>query len=471
MSRVRSLLPLDPVTWILGVARSPVVLVPEDGSETMRPELFLWLSEEGVLGISGHPSESRAEAIEASLITAIQDPQTGAPRRPSRVRTADPDDAQVVRRLLGEEAVIEVDATPEIPALLELLAEVLPGAASTAGASAFPGSDPAIVHALFHSMASLHRRAPWTRMRAQGERYFRIDVPSLGIEGACLRSISSATFRAVLLYDSFEHLREHLLREQLDQDEEPDEDTVWHVPHTIVGYLPTADVHPAERRYALANGLEVASPDAFPAVRMVDEGQPRSPHAPELVRIHACLAAFARYVTKHGSHLRTERDRACSVEHEAVGVEGPVMCRGPYRVGLPRDRMERWRLAWDEHPLRRATAAFLAWHGPFERAETENLDLELACFDVLEFELRQRTRLGSWTPAMIDGYFFECLPVCRLGAADRAHAPELVAALARWMEATGAIDPGRADAACARVAELRDDHLAAEARLMRGDPP
>src|SRR5205085_5949675 len=141
------------------------------------------------------PSEVEGWLAE-TLRTAMKKPLVGKPRRPSFVRVAD-------AVLAGElrEAHVDIDiAVAPTPEIDELLASMQAGI----GAPNFVDDGriaPALIGELFRAAAPLCRLAPWKFVHD----VIRVDIPKLGVEGACAFIIGRAgKDRGILLFPSIE---------------------------------------------------------------------------------------------------------------------------------------------------------------------------------------------------------------------------------------------------------------------------
>lgn len=462
---MRSLIPFDGEEWIFGTTRMPLVFVPDDGvTDTMRCDVLVWITPSAIRSITGHPGAERAEAIEESLQTAMQRPLMGSPRRPSRVRVADPVDARILERLLGADTEVTIGPTSEIGTVMTELAEELPKLSKSD--DPFRNLPEPTLAAAYRYAASFRRLRPWHRMRAHDERFFVVDAPAIDMKGAAIQILRGARLRGLSIYDSAERMREAWLQAEYASDECAREEDLWRVPAMHVTYRRGADEGRAMRRAVHARGLEVAGPDAYPVfLAFDDDGMTRFPHGWELQRAVACLGAMCGYAERFGAALRSPRDREHALEVEVETIQAPVSIRGPFRLELPSDAFGRWRLAYDAHPLRRRASAFLSWHGEIE--SPERLELDAMCFDVLVFRARRGRELGAWTPAMLDAYLFESNLFVYLGYKERKALPAILPKIAAWLAHEGEIDEDCRRAFVARLEERTAEFLANEERKMR----
>ena len=187
--------------WIGGRVVAPVT-VDELGDD--RPRMSLWIEQPEGFVVYVELEDPREPAIPFSetLRRAMARPAVGSPRRPRRVRIADPALAEKVRTAFPSIAV-EVAPTPEIAEVVRSFAEHGgKGGAGRRESYLEGGRVPAeAVGEFFRAAEFLHIAAPWRIV--DGDTPFRLDVPQLGIEGACLSVIGNAgeSF-GFLLFDS-----------------------------------------------------------------------------------------------------------------------------------------------------------------------------------------------------------------------------------------------------------------------------
>jgi hypothetical protein len=148
---------MEQTEWIGGRLAAPLYVTE---GEPFRPDIILWL-EAGTDLIVGstvvHPSEP-TPAVASCLAQALEKPLTGPPRCPDRIRVADPALLGSLREVVGTDVRIDTAPTPELDAIVRLMAETLPEGRGEA-ASYFEGGrvSPNTVVAFFQSAARLGR--------------------------------------------------------------------------------------------------------------------------------------------------------------------------------------------------------------------------------------------------------------------------------------------------------------------------
>ena len=130
--------------------------------------------------------EDTQDAVARTLRNALTQPAVGSPRQPDRIRVADAATAAEVRAEVAGAIPVTVAPTPELDDLLEHTIASLP-AFQDGEPSYFAGGriSTAAVKRLFTAGSSLFALKPWTVVNAA--QVLRMDIPALGVNGACLR--------------------------------------------------------------------------------------------------------------------------------------------------------------------------------------------------------------------------------------------------------------------------------------------
>lgn len=190
-------------------------------AEPYRPTCVVWieLPDEVVVAFDlCHPADER-DALGKALAEAIRDPLVGPPRQPRRIRVADEDLAIEAKRVVGELIPVTIAATPELEALAAAMFESFKGA-SGGESSEESGEERAsylqngrVSHAavaeLFDAARLLRFAAPWTIVSDQ--QVLRLDIPELGVDGACVsiigalgQSLGLLIFPSLAGYEAFQ---------------------------------------------------------------------------------------------------------------------------------------------------------------------------------------------------------------------------------------------------------------------------
>jgi hypothetical protein len=266
--------------------------------EPYRVELILFLErpDDLIVGMEiVNPAEplSFAEVLERT----IRNPLVGSPRKPTHLRVADPTLAAELRAAIPD-LMVEVGPTPELDAVFEHLSDSMTGEESAAsyfedGRVALPD-----LQRLFAAAARLYPLAPW-RFMDDGQ-LLQLDIPALGIEGACVsiigalgESIGFLIFPSLLGFDSFRKVADAPLpkRGKLDLG----------TSILSLNFETTEDLPPSMRREVMSKGLPIADAQAYPRVEHRDRDGVLRPLTAHDIRIAtACATALTHFFVQHG---------------------------------------------------------------------------------------------------------------------------------------------------------------------------
>ncbi len=291
--------PHEPI-WIGGRLRTPFYIA--EGTP-YRPDIVLWieLPSGAILGfrLAGPAEESRA--FGDSLLQAIASPLVGPPRRPGIVRVADAALVEEVQRVLPG-ARIEHAPTPELDEVVRTMAASMPGSGDEKPRYVQPGRiGPDAVAALFRAAAALYPVAPWEV--ADDDAVLRVDIPALGIDGACLsvigalgESLGFLLFPSVADFESF-----CMAAEERHSHAGPvDLGTTM----LALNYEAASDLPPTMRREATTRGWPVADSRAYPVVEHRDrDGVLRPLTGRDLEVVTAIAVALAAFFVRHGAQF------------------------------------------------------------------------------------------------------------------------------------------------------------------------
>jgi len=177
--------------WVGGYGRTPFTI--HDREEPYRGVVVFWL-ELPVGVVAGtrvvHPEEI-GTALGETLITALEAPLVGSPRRPDIIRVADTDLADEVLAVTENTIPVMIAPTPEIADILNTMLKDMENKDIGPDSERVPmtylneGHIPAgLMRDLFQAAQILYGLKPWET--ADDSQVIRMDIPSLGIEGACV---------------------------------------------------------------------------------------------------------------------------------------------------------------------------------------------------------------------------------------------------------------------------------------------
>jgi len=174
--------------WVGGRITLPVYI---EQAEPFRPEIALWLElpEGFVVGHELIDPNGPPVSLADTLLHAMASPLVGMARRPPRIRISQPQLAAELREAVPGIDVV-VAPTPELDELVARMLQSRPGSAEHTESYFEHGRVGAeTVAALFQAADALFRTAPWQLV--QDSQVMRLDVPALGVEGACVSIIGA----------------------------------------------------------------------------------------------------------------------------------------------------------------------------------------------------------------------------------------------------------------------------------------
>ena len=300
--------------------------------EPYRPDVILWLElpEAYIVGTAlVHPGEPVTRFADA-LREAMRRPLIGAPRRPDRIRVADPALAEMARGALGGHASIRVAPTPELDAVVRDMAGAVTAAADAEPESYLEGGrvSPQVVADLFRAAQVLFTLAPWKQ--ASDSQVLRVDIPRLDVAGACLSVIGALgesfgilLFPSLAGYDAFGAAAER---------SSPGGPVDLGTTCLSLTFERGADIPPAMRREIAEHQWPVAGADAYPRVAMRDrDGMPRPLTERDVRVMAACARSLSAFCIKHGDlWSRDMIEPIC--ESYSDGMDLTVRFTAPYEA-------------------------------------------------------------------------------------------------------------------------------------------
>ena len=196
--------------WIGGRYMFPVKVC--EGDTVIQPEIILWLELPSVVLVGSSIVDPRKPVLFGETLTeAMRRPAQGSPRRPARIRVADASLAEALRETAGNIPVV-VGPVPELDAVFAELRQAIPDPEPSYLADGAIAA--AVVAELFSAARLLFRAAPWRNQSDQ--QILRVDIPALGVDGACLSVIGAAgesfgalLFRSIYDFHAFAEAPDH----------------------------------------------------------------------------------------------------------------------------------------------------------------------------------------------------------------------------------------------------------------------
>lgn len=295
--------------WVGGVIRTPFFI--QDREPAYRAMGIFWLdARDGVIvGTTMVGPDEVQGQVGAVLASAMKRPMVGPPRRPDRIRVATADLADEVRALVGDGVAITIAPTPELQLVLDALTDSM-GIALDGDEDGFVtylangNVEADTVGIFFDAAKQLYHAAPWKE--ATDDQIIHVDIPSLGVAGACLSIIGnlgeSLGFLLFPSYDSFESFLDASIA-AADGDELMDLNTGW----LALNYVRGADLPDAVRREISAHGWPVAAPEAYPLAERFDQDLVVVPLCDrDLTMAAAVASALCSFFARHRDRFATD---------------------------------------------------------------------------------------------------------------------------------------------------------------------
>lgn len=274
--------------WIGGLVTLPEWARDAEGG--LGPRASIWIA--GPTGeiVGMRPCETEHVTIEQLVehfLETTRAPLQGKPHLPQRVRVASPELAKALRRAVPSSVEIVAEPLPELDQLARMLGEVPPEQLTGDETYFGPGLDAVRLGAFFRGAARFARAAPWNVVSA----YTLIGVSSnaLGVNEGVLAVLGKQTdIRSLVYFPDFAAYERNLRSIDASRGEEP------RMTHQIILDLErAAEVPPSMRQEVVRHQWEVASPDAYPWVRVVDDDGEVRPGLPaDLERMQVLGAAI-----------------------------------------------------------------------------------------------------------------------------------------------------------------------------------
>src|SRR5580658_385597 len=326
----------EEIEWIGGQMTLPAYVV--DG-EPYRPKLVVWLEmPTGV--VVGHDlvREDGRDHLVGALKEALKRPAVGPRREPARVRVADHGAGAELRNALGDRFEVHVAPTPELDGLFEDFIGHVSDKGD--GATYLEGGrvPAAVVARMFDAAAHLYRVAPW-KVAADHE-VLRMDIPALGVEGACVsiigalgESLGVIVFASYLAFERFGDAVLDRGKHALDLGG----------PVLVLDFWKARDVPSAMRHEIGRYGWAAVAPSAVPVVTHRDRDGVARPLSERDVRIVTeCAFAVASFFVRHpeafGGRLREPVSESSEVGKSGVTVRltAPYEAAASFRPSKPK---------------------------------------------------------------------------------------------------------------------------------------
>jgi hypothetical protein len=234
----------------------------------------------------------------------MESPIEGPPRKPARIRVADDQLAADIRKAMPEMDV-HVAPTPELDETIMNMREDLTHE-KPADMSYCEGGriSQDTMEFLFRAAGLLFKTAPWKYIYETD--LFRVDIPELEMERACLSVIGAGEETAgVLIFPSREGFRN--FRSLAEEGIQPAGPVDLETGLLSLSYERGADLPGSMRKEAARHRWPVAGPAAYPRVINLESDGMHGPLTENDIRIAThCALSLTSFFAKHGDFSEIE---------------------------------------------------------------------------------------------------------------------------------------------------------------------
>jgi hypothetical protein len=262
---------------------------------------------------SSKPTEERG-VLGSALAEAMQRPLVGPARRPSSIRVADSELAAEVKTVVGDMIPVTIAPTPELDELATAMFDSF-----TKGTGVGTGGDraaeepsyfengrvsPEAVADLFAAAPLLRHAAPWEL--ASDQHVLRLDIPELGVEGACVSIIGALgqnlgllIFPSLARYEAFLNAASRPRRKS----SRLDVGTSW----LSLTLVPRAELPAPMRREIARHGWSVADEKSYPEVEHRERDGLLRPLVDRDVRVaSACATSVSAFFVRNHEAIASD---------------------------------------------------------------------------------------------------------------------------------------------------------------------
>ena len=290
------------IEWIGGTAAMPAYITGEGAP--FRPEALFWMGADGaVLGSTvAAPGELLPMASE-SLQSTIEQPMSGRPHSPTRVRVASTELADVLR--VGHPGIdVTCGPTPELDDMVALMHEQLSEDEATQRSYLSPDIEPDTMASFFNAAAALFRAKPW-KIVPDDQTLFSVTIEQLEVRDAAMSVIGQmGQSLGLILFSGVDGFEAYLdAADAMERGEEPEMP-----PHFVLNFERGAELAPELRKEVAEHQWEIAAPNAYPWLVAIDEELVARPPTSEEVSIAEAIAVALTHMTAEKKALRAAWD-------------------------------------------------------------------------------------------------------------------------------------------------------------------
>jgi hypothetical protein len=317
--------------WVGGLVQVPAYATGDGAA--YRPEALFYLDSTGAVCAAqvGKPGELLSLAAEI-LQETIAKSQLEGTLAPTHVRVASAPLAAVLREAMPQLEVVCAE-TPEVDALLDQMREQFAKDAVLEQTYLAEDADVAGMSALFEAAAALYRAEPWQSALAD-HAYVFVTIQALDLNGAVLALTGQRGHSpGLVLLASLAHYSLYCAAlPQLARGDRPV------LPRQLaLNFERGAELSPSQRKEIVTHHWEVAGPDAYPWLVVLDEDLiARSPTPREISIAEALARALCLLVDDYDAELdaaaRGETAFSCELKVETRFGDLVVVLEAPQAV-------------------------------------------------------------------------------------------------------------------------------------------
>ena len=285
--------------WVTGIVSLPQYVTGE--GEPFRPDLLLWIDQDGlIVGMNTARPGELSQRVAQHFRETTRRPLMGPSRAPTRIRVASAELADTLRAELGKTIEVVCAPTPELGATIAAMIEQM-DENDEEQTFLTPDLSAAAMAAFFHAAAGLFRAKPWGVV-PDDQSLLSVTVEALGVRDTVISIIGHAeeSFGLILFsdLDTFEAYIEVAIA--MAAGEMPPVP-----PHFGITFESRDDRGPALLAEIAEQGWEVAGPDAYPSLVIVDKDVVgRMPTAKELALAEVIALALPKVLAEEQALLR-----------------------------------------------------------------------------------------------------------------------------------------------------------------------
>ncbi len=275
------------VEWVGAITQ---MAPPADVEDAAPADVLAFLAPGGpLLFLEMNAPDALLADAATHLRSAIERPLSGPAHAPTSVRLSTDTLADALRAALPDGITLTVGPTPEVEAALEIVRATVHVVPSFLPADV----DPDVAAAFFRATAALHRAKPWNSV-PDDENLFLVTIERFGLRDAPVSIIGqNGEAFGLLLFRNEDDYEAYLEAAAAIHDgEEP-----AFPPHVAITFDQATDVEAALRAEIEARGWEIAAPDAYAMITMVENGGAiRAAHPEEITMVESLALAFTALI-------------------------------------------------------------------------------------------------------------------------------------------------------------------------------